>query len=433
MKNSIDFVVTNNLCISCGLCKNLCPKSCITYKRDNGLFLPNVENTKCIDCGLCATVCPGINMSFEHSEPIYAVYGNIISCYNAWSTNDEYRHCSASGGVVSTIIAKLLKENMYDSAFVVDTYDYSSQLFTKRITKKDLDGKFLFSNVAKSRYLPVSHENLISYIKDNKNERIIIVGTSCALQGITKALKLLHLDRNKYLLIGLFCDKVYNYNIYQYYNDNFACNKNLVSLHFKNKESGGWPGNMKLFFDDGTYEYLDKSERIKTKAYFMPERCLYCIDKLNVNADISLGDNYTNINSSSKGSNSVIVRTELGKLIWKILVGDVEYHPVNIKDIHLAQYLDSRINNLYYAKLKMKKCNKKSQNLIDLSSGIHCEDNILEYEFAWKENVQNLKLGSIYNIKRIKKRMINKTNFFRKVRCYFYTIKLKLLSLIYRF
>lgn len=71
------------------------------------------------------------------------------------------------------------------------------------------------------------------------------------------------------------------------------------NFNFKNKDSGGWPGNMKFYFSDGKCVFKNKSERVKIKDYFKPERCVYCVDKLNVFADISLGDNYTDQNSSS--------------------------------------------------------------------------------------------------------------------------------------
>ncbi len=423
MSRTVEIAHSNNICISCGICKNVCPKSCITYKREKGLFQPLIDNSKCIDCGLCSKVCPGLNMSFNYSQPIDAVYGFVKKSYNAWSRNEECRYKSASGGVISTIISELILNDIYDSAFVVDTYDYSSQVLTKRITKQDItDGDF-YNSVPKSRYLPVSHENLISYIKKNRDEKVIIIGTSCALQGISKAINTLNLDREKYLLVGLFCDKVYNYNIYQYYDDNFFDGKNLSSLHFKNKESGGWPGNMKLFFDDDTTEYLDKSERIKTKDFFMPERCLYCIDKLNIYADISLGDNYTNINSSEKGSNSVIIRTELGEKIWNYVSNAIEYCPVDITEIHKAQYLDGRVNNLYFAELKSRKINKKNKNKIQLISNVKGNKNMFEYEYAWKNKLLLLSQGISYSKNYSLSK--NKFSFINKLLYYCYRIKSK--------
>ena len=149
-------------------------------------------------------------------------------------------------------------------------------------------------------------------MKENREKKLILVGSSCAIRGLQTAIKKLNLDREQYLFIGLFCDKIFNYNVLSYFEDTYAGGLRLKALHFKNKESGGWPGDMKFFPENGSCFYVPLEERVKAKAYFIPERCLYCVDKLNACADISLGDNYTGQDDSALGSNSVIVRTEVG-------------------------------------------------------------------------------------------------------------------------
>lgn len=148
------------------------------------------------------------------------------------------------------------------------------------------------------------------------------------MQAIRRIISMYHLEEENYLLIGLFCEGVMNYNVWNYFNDKFCKGKELSAFHFKNKESGGWPGNVKLIFADGSFKYIDKKERVKVKRYFKPERCLYCIDKLNVTADISLGDNYTGIDSSPLGSDSVIVRTSKGLEAWKAVEDIFEVRPI---------------------------------------------------------------------------------------------------------
>ena len=314
---TVDLARQENLCISCGVCKNLCPAGCISWQRRTGLYSPLVDTEKCIGCGICAQVCPGLSEEYElKKDLIDTVMGNVSAAYNAWSKDAVIRHVSGSGGVVSTLISTLLKKNIYDSAFCVDSYDYHEQLRTNMVCAEEIPSDWENSTTPKSRYLPVSHENAIAYIKENPGKRIIFIGTSCAVRAIRKALRFCHADPENYLFIGLFCDKVFNYCITDYIQNELCQGKQLSQLHFKNKESGGWPGNMKLFFSDGSYTFLDKEERSKVKDYFMPERCLYCADKLNVNADISVGDNYTDQDSSPLGSNSVLIRTEAGAHAW---------------------------------------------------------------------------------------------------------------------
>ena len=176
----------------------------------------------------------------------------------------------------------------------------------------------------------------------------------------------------------------------------FAGEKKLQAIHFKNKESGGWPGNMKLMFSDGSAEYLDKSERSRMKDYFMPERCLYCVDKLNVCADISFGDNYTGQNSSPLGSNSVLLRTEAGKRAWESVSYALEFEPFPVELLEQAQFLEGRLNNLQFAALKQEQIRKRSDVDLRINQGLTPAANYREYEQAWKHSLKRLHAGEVY-------------------------------------
>ena len=115
--------VVGGLCTSCGVCVGICPKNCICWERDKGLYLPYINPEQCVSCGLCASVCPGLGHSYEvKSNPIDAVTGEYLECCNAWSKDPQVRHVSASGGVVTTLVKTLLKTGSYDSVFCLDTY-----------------------------------------------------------------------------------------------------------------------------------------------------------------------------------------------------------------------------------------------------------------------------------------------------------------------
>lgn len=361
------------------------------------MYQPCVNSNACIRCGLCKEVCPGLGHQYGGKLDWEAVQGEVLQAYNAWSRSPEIRHVSASGGIVSTVIQHLLEKGSYDVAFLVDGYDYYHQLFTTPVTIKELKEGIESSSYPKSRYLPVSHENAVSYARSNRTKKIIIVGTSCAIRGFLSAVERLGLERENYLLIGLFCDRVFTYNVIEYYSQSAFCGeKKLDELHFKNKESGGWPGNMKFIFSDGSIAYQDKSERAKVKDYFIPERCLYCIDKLNVCADISLGDNYTQQDSSLLGSNSVIIRTKRGLAAWEESEALVESHNVSVQEIMQAQFIDWRLNNLCYGMLKEKEILNQSGQKIDFNEGIYTERKQNEYYERWKENLKMLRIGEQY-------------------------------------
>lgn len=390
---TVDFTAKSGLCCSCGICKSVCPRKCIEYKRESGMYIPVIDGSLCIKCGICTDVCPGLSHKYTDSDHIRSMTGESLLSFNAWSTDERLRHVSASAGCVSSLIVGLLKKRLYDCAVSVDTYDYSDRVKSVVFDLNGIESEYSDSDYPKSRYLPVSHERAVEYILENRDKRVIFVGTSCAVRGLVNVIEKFKLDRDNYLLIGLFCDRVLNYNVYSYFS-NFADGRKIASLHFKNKDSGGWPGNIKLFFTDGTYKFVASSERMKVKEFFMPERCLYCLDKLNVCADISVGDNFTGEHTSEKGSNSVIVRTERGVSAWEAISDSVESYPVDVSKIGAVQALDIRFINEYYAELKQRNLDIDG---IYLNDKLIISDDPYEYKRVYRSNLSKIKLGKNFD------------------------------------
>ena len=92
------------------------------------------------------------------------------------------------------------------------------------------------------------------------------------------------------------------------------------------------------------------------------------MDKLNINADISLGDNYTGVDDSELGSNTVIIRTDRGMAAFNNLNYDIEYNDINIEKIADAQGLRKRKNNIEYAQYKQNKIELETGTAIDINS-----------------------------------------------------------------
>lgn len=358
------------------------------------MFLPAIEETACVNCGLCASVCPGLGHTYAPKATAEeTVTGEVLACFNAWSRDPELRHVSASGGVISTLIQHLLAGGRYDGAFCLDSYDYREQLKTRLYTAEEVAASWARSSAPKSRYLPVSHENAVRYMLKNREKRLILVGTSCGIRGLQAAVEARKLNREQYLFIGLFCDKVFNYNVLSYFEDAYGGGAKLKALHFKNKESGGWPGDMKFFPEDGAPCYVPMSARTGAKAYFMPERCLYCVDKLNVCADISLGDNYTGKDESPLGSNSVIIRTEAGRTAWQAAADGLEIRPIGIADIQEAQAIGIRLQNLYFGDLASEKWEKP----VDLNPGVPRAQTAASCSNACRVSLKRLRTGAVYH------------------------------------
>lgn len=362
--HNVEGIVDQGMCCSCGICVSVCPQKCIVIKLNKkGLLHPVVNKDVCINCGLCIKSCSGrleaekvVKMKFDE---IYEEQSKSIRTYVAKVLDRNILQNSTSGGIISELVNTLLNEKKYDSAFVCDTDCYEDYIKVKRYTTFD-------KSTAKSRYVPVSHENTVNYILNNQNERIIIVGTSCAIMGLRNMLELYHLNEENYLLIGLFCDKTMNYNIWKYFEKVYSENGKLRKLYFRTKESNGWPGDMKLEFEN-TSKYIPRKIRMIAKTYFMNQRCLFCTDKLNASADIAVGDNYTGKFSDINGSSSVIVRTPKGEEAFKTIEEKCILKVVNVQEICDSQKLIEKKAYYIYAQGKFKQCNVKAKKM-DFSS-----------------------------------------------------------------
>lgn len=63
-----DFYVYTDLCKGCGLCIAKCPKQCLKWSKEVGLFqTPAVEPapSACIGCGACSLTCPDSAIRIE--------------------------------------------------------------------------------------------------------------------------------------------------------------------------------------------------------------------------------------------------------------------------------------------------------------------------------------------------------------------------------
>ncbi len=347
--NNINIVLKENLCIECGICRAICPQNCIDVQKKNYNYQPHISS-KCIDCGLCLKTCPVNNLkSYDSNKSVEQnILGGYKKIYSIKTKDKNLLQNATSGGVVTEIVRNLLKQDEYDCAFLVEGYSYNTQLETKYFDK-NMD----LSETQKSRYLTVSHFNSCKYILNNPDKKVILIGTGCTISGISNFIKLKNLNRNNYLLIGLFCDKTMNYGVVEYFRQHpESRNKKLKNLFFRTKLAGGWPGNVRIEYTNGDILDLPNTERMKLKDFFILERCLYCLDKFNKNSDISLGDNYIENNKDIEGLSSVIVRSDIGANIISKLANNFEIREEREKDLILSQKLHNKDTNVGFLKIK---------------------------------------------------------------------------------
>ncbi len=381
------------------MCEGICPVQCIQMQNKAGMFQP-VLGKECTSCGMCLNVCPGIGKRIDAEKTdeliVDDLTGSCISAYKAFSKDEYIRSRGASGGVLTTLLYRLLKQKAYDVAFVVNDLSYGDYVKTVAITSDNAELLLEQSETKSSsgsRYVPIGHGDAVRFMLSNPDSRIIITGTPCAIKGFLSVIESRKLNRDNYLLIGLFCGSVMTYRVWDYFSQNkFTHGKELSAFHFRNKEYKGWPGDIKMSFADHTHSFLERLNRIEIKDYFKAERCIYCTDKLNINADISLGDDYTEGDSDKLGANSVIIRTDRGASAWEKCAEFISYSDDDAGKIAASQKVKRNCINQVYADRKEKEIFAASGMRFDINAMGKCgrED---EKNDKYSDVMEHLEMG----------------------------------------
>lgn len=351
MKNIKNVVITQKCC-SCGICAGVCAKDAIFMEinKRTGEPFPRVNETRCVDCGACLNVCPGLSCaSLILTDTPKEHQRRQCSHLEAWvgSIKDSglLINCT-SGGIVSELVRTLLSDSVYESAFLVNTNQYADLAESERTTLHT-------PSSSKSRYVAISHEKAVKYILSHRDERIIIIAVSCAINGFRNLFRQYHLNSDNYLLVGLFCDKIMTYQIWDYFCSAYSSQGVLTGLDFRNKLESGWPGDIRLYFNNASM-FAARKERMLVKKFFQSERCLYCTDKLNESSDISVGDDYTGSNTSTGGRSSIIIRTSTGKRALDAIRNKCTLAAISIDELYTSQHVGQKQKNIRYARLKYR-------------------------------------------------------------------------------
>jgi coenzyme F420-reducing hydrogenase beta subunit len=277
-------------CIGCGACEGICTASAVkTAEIGRHGHRPFVDRTLCVDCELCLKICPVKELSVPDD------FSRVKMVYRAQSKDPDAYLNGSSGGGVSSILISLFNKNLIDAALVV-FYDNKLNLYGDFITSADEVLKH-----SGSFYQPSKH--LIN-IKKSKNFRAIaVVGLPCHIEAIRK-LGDFEIVKNIYVTISLFCTiGRMRAGFIDFIKQKF--NKNLDSLEFMSYTSRGGKSrcskgdvNLRTKSSEGlTYSHTDY---IGFVGYFYtPEGCFHCRKIFELNADISIGDDWS-INTEKK-------------------------------------------------------------------------------------------------------------------------------------
>ncbi|MHA1696337.1 MAG: Coenzyme F420 hydrogenase/dehydrogenase, beta subunit C-terminal domain [Candidatus Helarchaeota archaeon] len=400
--SNVNLTTFFDLCLSCGICEEVCSRNAISIIFNQGIFQPKIDEKRCIDCKECLKYCPGYNFE-DHARTVINQKSKKknLKSFIIQTKDNKILKKSTSGGAISTILKEMLKDNTINYAFVVPNItSIQNQLSLISITKKNS-----IVNYSGSKYLPISLQNLIEFIKQKKDAKIAIIGTGCIIYSIQKLLEKYKINNKYIFFFGLFCDKSLNYNILNYFAELVKDQElKIVNLKFRSKDRVSWPGNTKITLSNNKIIYIDKNQRMNLKKFYQLNRCRFCIDKLNYLSDISFGDNYIPGLSSEKGSSSIIIRTQKGYDIFEKYKKCFTFREVSNSVSMFSQNITMKIENHNNIK-KMSNLIKKIQNSnrkVRISSNSSLKNKNIQLGKENKINLIKLKIFASRYIKILK-------------------------------
>jgi coenzyme F420-reducing hydrogenase beta subunit len=178
-------------CLNCLACSNICPSNAVVFCNDY-LDSPTafIDESKCVGCGMCKKVCPQLN-EIVRSTP--------KKCYAAWSSDENTRKNSASGGISYELYKTVVSnggcavgvENSKTHEPIYQVYESPDDI------KNFQNSKYVHSNMG------IIYKNILDLL--NAGRKVMFVGLPCQVASLKLFLNLKHANIDCLWCADLIC------------------------------------------------------------------------------------------------------------------------------------------------------------------------------------------------------------------------------------
>ena len=351
--NVIDEIVKNDLCIGCGTCAGVCPQKILKIQdNDYGEYTPSEVQVCDSHCSMCLEVCPF--SSNENEKQLGAkIYGSkegikylpetghYLDSYVGYS--NEFRQSSASGGMATWLLTKLLKEDIVDYVICPIPQKNPEKLFNFKILSNEDSVKAASGSV----YYPVEMSEVIQKILEIPG-RYAITGLPCFIKALRLATQKNRKLRERIVFtIGLVCGQLKSKN-YTKYIAALAGNedlKKIQSVYYRGKSSEKPASNFyfQSISEHGSQHQIFWNEGVSeawVNRWFTPNVCNYCDDIFAELADVTFMDAWLpEYSKDSKGTSLLIVRSP--EILTFIQEG-IEKREINFNKVSVEKVIQSQ-------------------------------------------------------------------------------------------
>lgn len=326
-----DAQILYNYCTGCGLCKSIDNIELKTDKK--GYYHPELISETQIN--LCKSICP----CFQNQREDDDIWGHAESICAGWSSDDYIRRVASSGGIITSCLCLLLRENLIDAVIHIGASKDVPWETTQYVSKTE---KEVCDNCG-SRYA-ISHtlEHIDELLAEDL--RYAVVGRPCEIYSLNQYI-LSHPERGNQIIykFSFFCGGIPSKIANERMLEELSCNKeDVVKVKYR---GDGWPGKYCCSTIDGekhTMSYIDSWGKVLGRD--IAPICRLCSDGLGAYADISCGDAWYLENEKPTfvedlGRNVIISRTSKGNEILQMAIrkGVIEVEEYDKSQLAFAQ------------------------------------------------------------------------------------------------
>lgn len=347
--NTVQTIADNALCTGCGGCSCVCPVGAISMIINTAGYISiNVERKKCINCAKCYDICPSNSDNSPNCSNCDPFHGNYLSGFIGYAADPIIRQKSQSGGVVTALLCYLLEKDLIDGAII--------NRFDKEIRRPEVTLASSREAIVEGKGSYYSQSTVVKVALEHQELRTVAVTLGCQSECI-KNIRLKHPEiKLPTYNFGLICAGQYSGSYIDELIKKAGCSeKGITGFRFKDKDAGGWPGNIKIYTDEGEF-VVEEKIRHRLKPVYELYRCILCYNQMNIYSDITFGDPWgINDKSNEKGNTVLIVRTKKGqKLIEDAIKADViQVDELPVKKIMEGQTVNGRLKSQYFTAIQI--------------------------------------------------------------------------------
>lgn len=328
-KQKFEAIISGGYCIGCGVCTAVAPKIGIEldqYSKFQAVEGSSLDGSVSDVLKVCPFSSEGLNED-ALGERLFSdecLHDKNLGYYQKLFVGHiqekNYRAEGASGGVISWLLAELLRHGKIDAVAHVKKVENPDDgvLFRYGISQTESE----IRAGAKSRYYPIEMSGVLELIRA-KPGRYAVVGLPCFIKAIRRLAEKDPIIKERVVFcVGMVCGHLKSKSFADYFGWQAGVSPGqLKEIDFRVKLAGRSAGDYGVYLrGDGKEEVTPTRELLGSNwgyNFFRYSACDFCDDVFAETADIAIGDAWLpQYEKDSRGSSVVVVRNPfIGKLL----------------------------------------------------------------------------------------------------------------------